>query len=177
MPVQKNNYARKVIAQHADRVLATVLFTDIVESTQQLMRLGDVAWRRLLDDHDKLARRLVEQHRGRLIKTMGDGILASFDGPGRAIKCAMTFSGAAAHIGLKLRAGLHTGEVEVRGEDIAGVAVTVAARIMNEAGPGEIFVSRVVTDLVAGAGVNFSRQAPRKLKGLPGRWDLFATEC
>ena len=169
--------SRRVIAQHPDRVLATVLFTDIVESTQQLMRLGDVAWRLLLDDHDKLAHRLVDQHRGRLIKTTGDGILASFDGPGRAIKCATTFSGAAAHIGLKLRSGLHTGEVEVRGEDIAGVAVNVAARIMNEAGPGKIFVSRVVTDLVAGAGVSFFRQAPRKLKGLPGRWDLFAAEC
>jgi class 3 adenylate cyclase len=177
MSVQKNNYARKAIEQHADRVLATVLFTDIVESTQQLMRLGDLAWHRLLDDHDNLAHRLVVQHRGRLIKTTGDGILASFDGPGRAIKCAMTFSVAAAHIGLQLRAGLHTGEVEVRGEDIAGVAVNVAARIMSEAGPGEIFVSRVVTDLVAGAGVNFFRQTPRKLKGLPGRWDLFATEC
>lgn len=163
----------EVVVQDAERVLATVLFTDIVGSTQQLTSLGDVAWRRLLDEHDKLAHRLVEQHRGRLIKTTGDGILASFDGPGRAIKCAMAFSGAAAHIGLKLRAGLHTGEVELRGEDIAGVAVNAAARIMGEAGPGKIFVSRVVTDLVAGAGVNFSRQAPRRLKGLPGRWDLF----
>ena len=110
-----------------------------------------------------------------MIKTTGDGILASFDGPGRAIKCALAFSGAAARIGLKLRAGLHTGEVEVRGEDIAGIAVNAAARIMGEAGAGEILVSRVVTDLVAGAGVNFSPQAPRELKGLPGRWDLFAT--
>jgi class 3 adenylate cyclase len=93
----------------------------------------------------------------------------------RGNKCAMAFSSAASHIGLKLRAGLHTGEVEVRGEDIAGIAVNAAARIMGEAGPGEILVSRVVTDLVAGAGVNFSRRAPRKLKGLPGRWDLFAT--
>jgi class 3 adenylate cyclase len=166
----------RAIGHHADRVLATVLFTDIVESTQQLMRLGDVAWRLLLDDHDKLAHRLVDQHRGRLIKTTGDGILASFDGPGRAIKCAMTFSGAAADIGLKLRSGLHTGEVEIRGDDIAGLAVNVAARIMNEAGPGKVFVSRVVTDLVAGTGVHFRRQTPRKLKGLPGRWDLFATE-
>jgi class 3 adenylate cyclase len=166
----------KAIGQHVDRVLATVLFTDIVESTQQLMRLGDVAWRYLLDDHDKLARRLIDQHGGRLIKTTGDGILASFDGPGRAIKCATTFSAAAAHIGLKLRSGLHTGEVELRGDDITGVAVNVAARIMNEASPGTVFVSRVVTDLVAGTGVNFLRQAPRKLKGLPGRWALFAIE-
>jgi class 3 adenylate cyclase len=166
---------REVVVQEAERVLATVLFTDIVGSTQQLASLGDVAWRHLLDEHDKAAHRLVEQHRGRVIKTTGDGILASFDGPGRAIKCAMAFSSAASHIGLKLRAGLHTGEVEVRGEDIAGIAVNAAARIMGEAAPGEILVSRVVTDLVAGAGVNFSRRAPRKLKGLPGRWDLFAT--
>jgi class 3 adenylate cyclase len=110
-----------------------------------------------------------------VIKTTGDGILASFDGPGRAINCAMAFSSAASHMGLKLRAGLHTGEVEVRGEDIAGIAVNAAARIMGEAGSSEILVSRVVTDLVAGAGVNFSRRAPRKLKRLPGRWDLFVT--
>jgi class 3 adenylate cyclase/dienelactone hydrolase len=165
---------REVVRQDGERVLATVLFTDIVGSTQQLASLGDVAWRHLLDEHDKLAHRLVEQHRGRLIKTTGDGILASFDGPGRAIKCAMAFSGAASQIGLKLRAGLHTGEVEVRGEDIAGIAVNAAARIMDEAGPGEILMSRVVTDLVAGAGVNFTRRAAHKLKGLPGRWDLFA---
>lgn len=166
---------REIVVQEAERVLATVLFTDIVGSTQQLASLGDQAWRRLLDEHDKLAHQLVQQHRGRLIKTTGDGILASFDGPGRAIKCALAFSGAVARIGLKLRAGLHTGEVEVRGEDIAGIAVNAAARIMGEAGAGEILVSRVVTDLVAGAGVNFSPQAPRELKGLPGRWDLFAT--
>ena len=165
---------REVVVQEAERVLATVLFTDIVGSTQQLASLGDQAWRRLLDEHDKLAHQLVEQHRGRVVKTTGDGILASFDGPGRAIKCALAFSGAAARIGLKLRSGLHTGEVEVRGEDIAGIAVNAAARIMGEAGAGEILVSRVVTDLVAGAGVNFSPQAPRELKGLPGRWDLFA---
>jgi class 3 adenylate cyclase len=137
---------REVAVEDAERVLATVLFTDIVGSTQQLANIGDDAWRHRLDEHDKLAYRLVGQHRGRLIKTTGDGILASFDGPGRAIKCAMAFSGAAALIGLKLRAGLHTGEVEMRGEDIAGIAVNAAARIMNEAGPGEIFVSRVVTD-------------------------------
>lgn len=165
---------REVVVQDVERVLATVLFTDIVNSTQQLASLGDKAWRRLLDEHDKLAHRLVEQHRGRLIKTTGDGILASFDGPGRAIRCAVTLSGAAGRLGLKLRAGLHTGEVEARGEDIAGIAVNAAARIMGEAGAGEILVSRVVTDLVAGAGVTFTRRDPCQLKGLPGRWDLFA---
>jgi len=165
---------REVVVQDVERVLATVLFTDIVDSTRQLASLGDKAWRRLLDEHDKLAHRLVGQYRGRLIKTTGDGILASFDGPGRAIACAVALSGAAARLGLKLRTGLHTGEVEARGEDIAGIAVNAAARIMGEAGAGEILVSRVVTDLVAGAGITFTRRDPCELKGLPGRWDLFA---
>jgi class 3 adenylate cyclase len=164
---------REIPVQDVERVLATVLFTDIVDSTQHLTSLGDKAWRRLLDEHDQMAQRMVDQHRGRLIKTTGDGILASFDGPGRAIKCAIALSGAATRIGLKLRAGLHTGEVETRGQDIAGIAVNAAARIMGEAGPGEILVSRVVTDLVAGAGVNFVRRDPCELKGLPGKWDLF----
>ena len=104
----------------------------------------------------------------------GDGILATFDGPGRAIKCAVALSGGTARLGIRLRAGLHTGEIELRGEDIAGIAVNTAARIMAAAGPGETLVSRVVTDLVAGAGVNFSRREPCELKGLPGHWDLFA---
>jgi class 3 adenylate cyclase/dienelactone hydrolase len=165
---------RELPVQDVDRVLATVLFTDIVDSTRHLTSLGDKAWRRLLDEHDSLAQRIIDQHRGRLIKTTGDGILASFDGPGRAIKCAIALSQAAMRIGLKLRAGLHTGEVEARGQDIAGFAVNAAARIMGEAGPGEILVSRVVTDLVAGAGVNFARRASCELKGLPGQWELFA---
>jgi class 3 adenylate cyclase len=165
---------RELPVQDVDRVLATVLFTDIVDSTRHLTSLGDKAWRRLLDEHDSLAQRIIDQHRGRLIKTTGDGILASFDGPGRAIKCAIALSQAAMRIGLKLRAGLHTGEVEARGQDIAGFAVNAAARIMGEAGPGEILVSRVVTDLVAGAGVNFASRASCQLKGLPGQWDLFA---
>lgn len=165
---------REAVVEDVERVLATVLFTDIVDSTKQAVSLGDSTWHHLLDEHDKLARRTVEQHRGRLIKMTGDGILATFDGPGRAIKCAVALSGGTARLGLRLRAGLHTGEVELRGEDIAGVAVNTAARIMAEAGPGETLVSRVVTDLVAGAGVNFIGRAPCELKGLPGRWDLFA---
>jgi pimeloyl-ACP methyl ester carboxylesterase len=165
---------REMVVRDVDRVLATVLFTDIVDSTRQAVILGDSTWHRLLDEHDKFARRMVEQHRGRLIKMTGDGILATFDGPGRAIKCAVALSGGSASLGLKLRAGLHTGEVELRGEDIAGIAVNTAARIMGEAGPGETLVSRVVTDLVAGAGVNFTSRGPYELKGLPGRWDLFA---
>jgi class 3 adenylate cyclase len=166
---------REAVVEDVDRILATVLFTDIVDSTRQLASLGDSASRRLLDEHDKLVNRLVGQFRGRLIKTTGDGILASFDGPGRGIKCAVALTEGAARLGLKIRAGLHTGEIETRGDDIAGIAVNAAARIMSEAGPGEILVSRVVTDLVAGAGVTFTRRDPRELKGLPGRWDLFAT--
>ncbi len=165
---------REVVVDEVERVLATVLFTDIVDSTKQAVSLGDSGWHRLLDEHDKLARRAVEQHRGRLIKMTGDGILATFDGPGRAIKCAVALSASATRLGLRLRAGLHTGEVELRGEDIAGIAVNTAARIMSEARPGETLVSRVVTDLVAGAGVTFTPREPCELKGLPGRWDLFA---
>ena len=165
---------RVLVTPEVDRVLATVLFTDIVDSTRQAVNLGDGAWRQMLDAHDKLARNTISQHRGRLIKMTGDGVMASFDGPGRAIKCAMALSSGATRIGLKLRSGLHTGEIELRGEDIAGIAVNTAARIMSEAGPGEILVSRVVTDLVAGAGVSFSPLDQRELKGLPGRWDLFA---
>ena len=158
------------------RVLTTVLFTDIVGSTERLAQLGDDSWRRLLDEHDRLAYGFVERHLGRVIKTTGDGILAIFDAPGCAIMCATGLSSFAADIGLRLRAGLHTGEVELRGDDIVGLTVNAAARILGEAAPGEILVSRVVTELVAGAGVRFSRRGQRNLRGLPGRWFLFAAE-
>lgn len=165
---------REAVVEETERVLATVLFTDIVDATRRLAEMGDKAWRTVIDERDATARRLVEQHRGRLIKTTGDGILALFDGPSRAIRCAMAFSAAMARTGLAVRAGLHTGEVELRGEDIGGLAVHAAARVMGEAGAGEVLVSRVVTDLVAGAGVGFSIRDARELKGLPGRWELFA---
>jgi len=157
-----------------ERVLATVLFTDIVDSTHRAAEMGDHSWRRVLDKHDRAAQRVIEKHRGNLIKTTGDGILATFDGPGRAIRCALAFESAAAQIGLQLRAGLHTGEVEIRDADIGGVAVHAAARVMAHSRPGEVLVSRVVTDLVAGAGLKFSDRGSHELKGLPGRWDLFA---
>jgi class 3 adenylate cyclase/pimeloyl-ACP methyl ester carboxylesterase len=157
-----------------ERVLATVLFTDIVDSTQRASQMGDHSWRRLLDEHDRAAQRVIEKHRGNLVKTTGDGILATFDGPGRAIRCALAFESAATQIGLPLRAGLHTGEVEIRDGDIGGVAVHAAARVMALSRPGEVLVSRVVTDLVAGAGLKFSGRGSHELKGLPGRWDLFA---
>jgi class 3 adenylate cyclase len=165
---------RNAGAEELERVLATVLFTDIVDSTSSAVALGDKSWRSLLDRHDGLARQMVDRHRGRLVKSTGDGILATFDGPGRAVRCALALSGAAGEIGVQLRAGLHTGEIEMRGSDVGGVAVHAAARVMSESGPGEVLVSRVVTDLVAGAGLKFADRGPRDLKGLPGRWDLFA---
>jgi class 3 adenylate cyclase len=157
-----------------ERVLATVLFTDIVDSTQRAAQMGDEKWRRLLDEHDRVAQQTVESHRGKLVKSTGDGILATFDGPGRAVRCALSFGAAARQLGLPLRAGLHTGEIEVRGRDIGGIAVHSAARVMAQSGPNEVLVSRVVTDLVAGAGLKFSDRGSFELKGIPGRWDLFA---
>ncbi|MGY4567722.1 adenylate/guanylate cyclase domain-containing protein [Bradyrhizobium sp. USDA 3256] len=157
-----------------DRVLATVLFTDIVDSTRSAATMGDHRWRRLLDDHDQLAQQMVGRHRGHLVKSTGDGILATFDGPGRAVRCALAFGSAARQIGLPVRAGLHTGEIEVRGADIGGIAVHAAARVMSQCGSNEVLVSRVVTDLVAGAGLKFAERGAFELKGLPGTWELFA---
>jgi class 3 adenylate cyclase len=141
-----------------ERVLATVLFTDIVDSTRSAAAMGDQSWRRLLDSHDHLARQMVDKHRGILVKNTGDGILATFDGPGRAVRCALALGSAARQIGLPLRAGLHTGEIEMRGRDIGGIAVHAAARVMAQSQSSEVLVSRVVTDLVAGAGLKFSER-------------------
>jgi pimeloyl-ACP methyl ester carboxylesterase/class 3 adenylate cyclase len=160
-----------------ERVLATVLFTDIVDSTRSAAAKGDQAWRRLLDTHDQLALQMVEKHRGILVKSTGDGILATFDGPGRAVRCALALGTASKQIGLPLRAGLHTGEIEIRGRDIGGIAVHAAARVMAQSQSNEVLVSRVVTDLVAGAGLKFSERGSHELKGLPGRWDLFAASA
>lgn len=157
-----------------DRVLATVLFTDIVDSTGRAAELGDAEWRRILDEHDRVVRRLVEQYRGRVVKTTGDGVLAIFQGPGRAIRCALSLEPALARLRISARAGLHTGEVIERGGDVAGIAVHAAARVMAEAGPGEVLVSRVVSDLVAGSGVAFEDRGEIELKGLPGAWRLLA---
>jgi class 3 adenylate cyclase len=159
------------------RVLATVLFTDIVDSTRKAAAMGDRRWRHLLDSHDELAQKMVERHRGRLIKSTGDGILATFDRPGRAVRCALALGSASQQIDLTLRAGLHAGEIEVRGNDIGGVAVHAAARVMAQCASNEVLVSRVVTDLVAGAGLKFAERGSYELKGLPGRWDLFAASA
>jgi class 3 adenylate cyclase len=128
----------------------------------------------MLDEHDRVVRRLVEQHRGRVVKNTGDGVLALFDGPGRAIRCALSLEPALARLQISTRAGLHTGEVIERGDDVAGIAVNAAARVMGEAAPGEVLVSRVVVDLVAGSGARFEERKEVELKGLPGPWRLYA---
>ncbi|HZA79899.1 MAG TPA: adenylate/guanylate cyclase domain-containing protein [Actinomycetes bacterium] len=156
------------------RVLATVLFTDIVDSTKLATRLGDRRWRELLDVHDELARQAVEETGGQLVKTTGDGILATFDGPGRAMRCAAALRDVLRGIGLQIRAGLHTGEVELRDRDVGGIAVHIAARVMAAAGAGEILASRTVRDLVVGSDIALDDRGSRPLKGVQGTWQLFA---
>jgi class 3 adenylate cyclase len=161
-------------AREPDRMLATVMFTDIVDSTVRASELGDQRWRELIERHDALMRRELERHRGREVKTMGDGFLATFDGPARGIRCALSATDAMRDIGVEIRAGLHTGEVEVMGDDIAGIAVNIGARVGSAAGPGEVLVSRTVTDLVAGSGIEFADRGIHALKGVPGDWQLYA---
>jgi class 3 adenylate cyclase len=159
------------------RVLATVLFTDIVASTERAARLGDRRWRELLEVHDELAGRLVEQFNGQLVKTTGDGILATFDSPARAIRCAAALAEDLGGLGIQLRAGLHTGEIELRngdGRDVGGIAVHIAARVMAAAAPGEILVSRTVHDLVSGSGIRLQDRGTHRLKGVQGQWQLLA---
>jgi class 3 adenylate cyclase len=157
----------------ADRVLATVLFTDICGSTERAAALGDRRWRLVLDDHDATAARHVERFRGRLVKTTGDGILATFDGPARAVRCGRAISDEARSLGLDVRAGVHTGEVELRGDDVAGLGVHIAQRVCAVAGPGEVAVSRTVVDLAAGSGIDFTDHGDHDLKGVAGSWRLF----
>jgi class 3 adenylate cyclase len=163
-------------APEADRVLATVLFTDIVGSTERATELGDRRWRDLLDSHDEIVRRQLERFRGREVNTIGDSFLATFDGPGRAILCACAIRDAVRALGIEVRAGLHTGEVELRGDDVAGVAVHIGARVATIAGPGEVLVSGAVPPLVAGSGIAFEDRGERELKGVPGTWRLYAVE-
>ena len=155
------------------RILATVLFTDIVASTERAAELGDRRWREILDVHDDISRREVERSRGRLIKTTGDGIFATFDGPGRAIQCASAIALAVRGLGIEIRAGVHTGEVEMRGEDVGGIAVHIGARVMDRAGPGEILVSRTVRDLIAGSDLILEDRGIHALKDVEGAWQLF----
>jgi class 3 adenylate cyclase len=164
-------------ARHApdtDRVLATVLFTDIVGSTERAGAIGDRRWRDLLDSHDRAVRRQLERFRGREVNTVGDGFVATFDGPGRAIQCACAIRDAVKVVEIEVRTGLHTGEIEMRGEDVAGIAVHLAQRVSALAQPGEVLVSRTVTDLVAGSGIQFEDRGEHELKGVPGTWHLYS---
>ncbi len=162
-------------APETERILATILLTDIVRSTDRATELGDHRWRELLDRHDALVERVLIQFRGHLVDKTGDGVLATFDGPGRAIRCATRITESVRGIGLEVRAGLHTGEVEIRGDRLAGIAVHIASRVSNLAGPGEVLVSNTVKDLVAGSGICFADRGSHVLKGVPGEWRLFAT--
>jgi class 3 adenylate cyclase len=161
-------------APEPDRVLATVLFTDIVGSTERATEFGDRRWRELLETHHTTIRRQLERFRGREIDTAGDGFLASFDGPARAIRCARASVGAVRGSGLEIRAGIHTGECEVVGDKLAGVAVHIGARVASKAGPGEVLVSGTVHDLVAGSGIVLEDRGSVELKGVPGEWRLYS---
>lgn len=160
-----------------DRVLATVLFTDIVASTERAATMGDRRWRELLDQHDVLVANEIERFRGRALKSTGDGVMATFDGPARAIRCAFAIKEAVTELGVEVRTGLHTGEVEQRGEDVGGIAVHIAARVMSEARPSEVLVSGAVPPLVAGSGLEFDDRGTRELKGVPGEWRLYAVKA
>jgi class 3 adenylate cyclase len=161
-------------AVEVDRILITVMFTDIVASTQQAAALGDRNWRGRLDAHDQVVRDELRRHRGREINTTGDGFVASFDGPARGIRCARAIVEAAREVGVDVRAGLHTGECEVRGDDIGGLAVHIASRVATLAEPREVLVSTTVKDLVAGSGIEFKDRGERELKGVPGTWHLYS---
>jgi class 3 adenylate cyclase len=160
-------------APEPDRVLATVLFTDIVGSTERAAELGDRRWRELLESHHATIRRQLARYRGREIDTAGDGFFASFDGPARAIRCARAAVTAVRGAGLEIRAGVHTGECELVGDKLAGVAVHIGARVASKAGPGEILVSGTVHDLVAGSGIELESRGSTELKGVPGEWRLY----
>jgi class 3 adenylate cyclase len=160
----------------SDRVLATVLLTDIAHSTQIAAGLGDLKWRDVLERHNALVRGDLARFRGNEIKTTGDGFLATFDGPARAIQCALSLRASLRQVGIEIRAGLHTGECEILGSDIGGIAVHIAARVLSEAQPGDVLVSSTVRDLVSGSGIGFTSRGRRELRGVPGEWELLAVE-
>jgi class 3 adenylate cyclase len=157
-----------------ERSIKSLMFTDIVGSTALAQRLGDERWRRLLDRHEMLARRQLERFDGQYIKSTGDGVLATFDGPGRTVRCALAIREAVRGLDLSVRIGIHTGEVELRGDDVGGIAVHLAARVAALAAPGEVLVSRTVVDLMAGSDIAFEERGEHELKGVPGTWRVFA---
>jgi len=159
-----------------DRVLATVLFTDIVDSTKRAAEMGDRRWRDLLDRHNTVMHTEIDRFKGRVVKSTGDGFLATFDGPARAIHCALAVSEEARRLDIEIRSGLHTGEVELIDGDVGGIAVHTAARVLAEASASEVWTSRTVKDLVAGSRFKFSEQGTYKLKGIAGDWPLFTVE-
>jgi class 3 adenylate cyclase len=161
-------------APASDRILATVLLTDIVGSTERAKDLGDQAWIALLDRHDRMVDTALHRFGGRAVKGTGDGVLATFDSPGRAIRCAVALRDDLRHLGIEIRAGVHTGEIETRGEDIGGIGVHIAARVESNAQPNEVLVSGSVPPLVVGSGFDFEQRGEHELKGLPGTWQLFA---
>ena len=166
----------RVPIRDVDRVLATVLFTDVVGSTDHVAGMGDRRWSEMLTTHDGLTRGELERFRGREIRTTGDGFLATFDGPGRAVRCACAIRDALLAIGISVRGGIHTGEIELRGDDIGGIAVHIAQRVQELAQTDEVLVSRTVTDLVGGSGIAFADRGTHTLKGVPDQWQLFAVE-
>jgi class 3 adenylate cyclase/dihydrofolate reductase len=161
-------------AEDVDRVLATILFTDIVDSTGRAAALGDREWRRVLDRHDAAARAEVDRWRGRLVKSTGDGILARFESPTRAVRCALALCAAARRLGIEIRASIHTGEIEERGDDIGGLGVHIASRVLATAADGRVVVTRTVRDLAVGADIAFEPLGSTALRGVPGEWELFA---
>ena len=154
-------------------MLATVLYTDIVSSTETLSYVGDARWKGLIAQHDERARREIERHRGRYVNSTGDGMLATFDGPARAVRCAQAIRETVRGLGLEIRAGCHTGEVELAGDDVRGIAVHIGARVAALAAPGETLASSTVKDLVAGSGLTFEDAGEHELRGVPDRWRLY----
>lgn len=159
-----------------ERMLATIVFTDIVDSTRQAAALGDRRWRSVLEQHHEMVRRQLVRFRGRYVKSTGDGALMTFDGPARAIDCALAIRDGARQLGMEVRVGLHTGEIEPMRDDIGGIAVHIASRVADIAGPGEVLVSRTVTDLVAGSGITFADRGTHELQGTPATWQLYRAE-
>jgi len=161
-------------ARELDRVLATMLFTDIVGSTERAAELGDRRWRELLSGHDAAIRRELDRYHGHEVDTAGDGFLATFDGPARAVRCAVAITDAVRLLGLEIRAGVHTGELELAGDKVRGIAVHTGARVASLAAPGEVLASSTVKDLVWGSGIDFEDRGTHELKGVPGKWNIYA---